>query len=424
MPVPSTAVELPDSLSRTVASPPPNLTISLGETIAAPLPEVVGTDVPVKATLSSSILPRVEPAETGVRLVPNSGPRYEAGKVLGTGGMGEVALAEDRDIGRKVALKRLHGPGSASSLARFVDEVRTVGQLEHPNIVPIHDVGVDETGAYFFVMKYLAGETLESIIEKLRSGDEQARLRYTMARRTEIFVGILRALEYAHQRGIIHRDIKPANVMIGHNGEVILMDWGVARPIAKPEADGETLDLGATDPHRASATHAGSLIGTPLYMSPEQAAGKNSKLDARSDLYSACQVFYELLALEHRFATKENLIQLLAAIQSVDCATTGELRAAHLAKAQVPVDLSHFLRKGLRLRPEDRWQSASDMIFELGMIADGRCRVNCPATGMKRATREITSLLDRRPGVAMAAFSTAAASLVALIGVAIYGLMT
>jgi len=137
------------------------------------------------------------------------------------------SLAQDRDIGRKVALKRLHTPHdhggtpSPSSLARFVDEVRTVGQLEHPNIVPIHDVGVDEAGNYFFVMKYVDGVTLEDVVEKLKAGEPDAVARYTIARRVEMFVGILRALEYAHQRGIIHRDLKPANVMVGDNGEVI-----------------------------------------------------------------------------------------------------------------------------------------------------------------------------------------------------------
>jgi serine/threonine-protein kinase len=405
------------------------LTLSLGATIAAPLPDVQPIQIPIKTTLSTSVLPRIEASPSGSRLVPTDGPRYESGRVLGAGGMGEVALAQDRDIGRKVALKRLHSPHdrggtpSAASLARFVDEVRTVGQLEHPNIVPIHDVGVDEAGNYFFVMKYVDGVTLEDVIEKLKAGEPDAAARYTIARRVEIFVGILRALEYAHQRGIIHRDLKPANVMVGNNGEVILMDWGVARPIARPEPDAPTHDLAATDPSRASATHAGALIGTPLYMSPEQAAGRNSALDARSDLYAACQLFYELLSLHHRFEDQTNLVQLLAAIQLTDSGSDVHLfRRQHLIG--VPAELAHFLRRGLSLKPDDRWPSASDMLFELAMIQDGRCRVQCAATGMKRSTREFTLLVDQSPMRAMALVASVGMSLVALLGVAIYGLVT
>ena len=415
-----------DALDATIAQGQTSFDLSLGATMAAPLPVLVTLDIPIKTTLSTSVLPRIEPTEDGARLVESEGPRYEAGKVLGAGGMGEVALAEDRDIGRKVALKRLHhGRQSPAELARFVDEVRTVGQLEHPNIVPIHDVGVDADGKLFFVMKYLPGTTLEDVIEKLKAGDPTTVARFNIARRVEIFVGVLRALEYAHQRGILHRDIKPANVMVGNNGEVVLMDWGVARPISRLEPDAQMKDLASTDPHRASATHAGALIGTPLYMSPEQAAGKNSQLDARSDLYSACQMFYEMLGLKHRFEDKTSLIMLLAAIQSTGPGKNiTDFTRAHLGPAEVPPDLAHFLRHGLALDPRDRWQSASEMLDELAMIADGRCRVQCPATAMKRTAREFTVLVDRKPSQAIWLLAASALGLVGLVGVAVYGLLT
>ena len=132
---------------------------------------------------------------------------------LGKGGMGEVSLVRDNDIGRIVALKRLYAPpsGDQSGLVRFISEVRTVGQLEHPNIVPIHDVGLDENGNYYFVMKYVDGETLEHIIKKLADGDPYYHQRYPVDVRLEIFMGLLRALQYAHDQGIVHRDIKPWN---------------------------------------------------------------------------------------------------------------------------------------------------------------------------------------------------------------------
>ncbi len=142
-------------------------TLGLGRTIAAPalqveIEDLAGTAAPSMKTTNGSVLPRLESGERGTKLLPSEGRRYESVKTLGRGGMGEVALAEDRDIGRTVAVKRLledvQGP---IAVARFVDEVRTIGRLEHPNIVPIHDVGIDEKGAFFFVMKYVEGETLE-----------------------------------------------------------------------------------------------------------------------------------------------------------------------------------------------------------------------------------------------------------------------
>src|SRR5262249_60463772 len=145
----------------------------------------------------------------------------------------EVVLVNDRDIERQVALKRLLPElQDPALLARFVDEIRIVGRLEHPNIVPIHDVGVDELGRYYFVMKYVEGETLESIIEKLAAGDPAYVRTYSYERRIEIFLGLLHALEYAHSHGVVHRDVKPANVMVGRYGEVVLMDWGIAKPLA------------------------------------------------------------------------------------------------------------------------------------------------------------------------------------------------
>ncbi|UJR82516.1 serine/threonine-protein kinase [Sandaracinus amylolyticus] len=398
-------------------------TVALGETLAAPLPQVAeGASEPRVTSTSTSVLPRIEAEGKGVRLVPTNGPRYRTVRALGEGGMGEVALVQDRDIGRTVAMKRLRatfGQGPAV-VARFVDEVRTIGNLEHPNIVPIHDVGVDEHGRYFFVMKYVDGETLESIVSRLQAGDPRAIAEHGITRRVEIFVGLLRALQYAHARGIVHRDVKPANVMIGRYGEVVLMDWGVARPIAKSGAHDDAQRMSPDEmraaPSRASETHAGALIGTPLYMSPEQAAGKNDELDARSDLYSACLVFHELLGLRHyRSSASGSLGELLEAIRGQDPAGVHSMFPAHPANAQgVPAELAHFCRRGLLRDPAARWQSADEMIAELEAILEGRCRVQCPVTFMKRSTREMGLFVDRRPRFAMGAAIVAALLVVAL----------
>ena len=392
------------ALDKTVAELPRGLTISLGATIAAPLPALdvaPSATRPSLKTTNSSVLPRIDKGADGARLVPSEGRRYEPVKTLGRGGMGEVELVEDRDIGRSVALKRLlgeaHGP---PAVARFVDEVRTIGRLEHPNIIPIHDVGVDDNGALFFVMKYVEGETLESVIERIKAGDPATLREYDITRRVEIFVGVLRALHFAHEKGVIHRDIKPANVMIGRFGEVVLMDWGVARPVGGSR-EGNAADPSAlvTADGRASATSFGALIGTPLYMSPEQARGQNDALDARSDLFSACVMFHELLnAGHHRYEDAKTLPALLVAIQTTEPAGVTRM---FRSDAGAGPEYGHFLRRGLRLAPAERWTSAHEMIEELHAILDGRCRVQCMATFSKRMTRGAGHFVDKSPRIAI-----------------------
>ena len=181
----------------------------------------------------STVLPRVEWEGPHPKVKPSERHRFEELGLLGEGGMGEVVLAQDHDIERTVALKRLPENCDLGRVLRFVEEIRTVGQLEHPNIVPVHDVGVDANGRYYFVMKHLRGETLESIIARLKAGD--AHSRFTMQVRLQVFLSILNALAYAHQQGFIHRDLKPANIMVGPYGEVTVMDWGLAKRIRTPD---------------------------------------------------------------------------------------------------------------------------------------------------------------------------------------------
>ena len=367
-------------------------------------------------TLNTSVLPRVSMEGEAVVLSSSVGPRYATLRELGKGGMGEVDLVEDRDIGRPVAMKRLlAGQAGPAAVARFVDEVRTIGRLEHPNIVPIHDVGIDERGRFFFVMKYVDGETLESILDKLREGDPDYQRRFDLPRRVQIFQQILRALQFAHERGIIHRDIKPANVMVGRFGEVVLMDWGVARTIAGRASSPDTAALGGTSggalgatsmpggaaaPSRASTTRVGALIGTPLYMSPEQARGANDQLDQRSDLYSAMLMFHEMLGLEHLRAHHKTLTSLLHAAQT-EAPPAVAAMFARTPQKSVGAEYAHYVKKGLSLDPKDRFQSATEMLDGLHLILSGRFKVQCPVTFMKRSSLAASQLVDRSPPLAM-----------------------
>ncbi|APR77176.1 Serine/threonine protein kinase PrkC, regulator of stationary phase [Minicystis rosea] len=376
---------------------------AFGATHAAPSAIGLGFAAPISAA-RTTVLPKVDGDGTRVELSLESRSRYEPTKLLGAGGMGEVVLVRDHDIERKVAVKRLLPEMTEPSiLARFVDEIRTVGRLEHPNIVPIHDVGVDELGRYFFVMKYVEGETLESIIEKLTAGDPAYVAKYSIEVRIELFLGILHALEYAHAQGIVHRDIKPANVMIGRYGEVVLMDWGIARPIAATRdaattAEGEI--KGDGERARMYATRVGSLVGTPAYMSPEQARGDNAAVDARSDLYSAMVLFHELIGLRHYLRECETMDALLAGVISRPFAFFDIVGLKYARGQALPPELVHVFVKGFAKDPAARFQSAGELIAALHGILEGSCQVQCHLTFTKRIYRELGRLTDRAPFLA------------------------
>jgi len=374
---------------------------SLDATLAGPpvgsATTVVG--LPGTATLGrSTVLPRVEGDGESIRIVHAQRDRYVRLKVLGQGGMGEVLLARDEDIDRTVAVKQLlPGTTDAAGLARFVEEVRTIGRLEHPNIVPIHDVGVDDQGRYFFVMKYVEGETLEHVIEQLAAGNPDYHRRYPFEVRIELFVGLLRALQFAHDRGIIHRDIKPANVMIGRYGEVVLMDWGVAKPTAARELPMVESAEPASEKARMFHTRQGALVGTPAYMSPEQAQGK--PIDERSDVYSAIVLLDELMSLRHYLAHAPTLPELLQAVVYEKPSFFTIAGARSPAQGPMPAELAHLVDKGLAKEPAARFQSASEVVDRLYEILEGKVRVQCQITFTKRVFREAGRLVDRRPFV-------------------------
>ncbi len=394
--------KLEEALAATAAAP--DRQGDLAATVDAPT---------VMKTARSAVLPRSGDASA------LAGERYARKQMLGVGGMGEVVLAEDRDIGRHVAVKFLTAPSSdEAALARFVDEIRVVGSLEHPNIVPIHDVGVDEANRFYFVMKHVEGETLESVIEKLRSGDPKYHARYTYTARVEIFVALLHALAFAHSRGYVHRDIKPANAMIGRFGEVLLMDWGVAKQARTPEPAASESDGGADDAkplrERLFTTRRGAIVGTPYYMSPEQARGDVDAIDERSDVYCATVLFYELVTLQHYLGEPESLATLLAAIQHEEPRLSfGAL--THPTQGPPLAEFIHFVKKGLKKNPAERYQSVGEMIDILEGALDGRVRVQCPFTAQKRFTRELSRFVDRRPVLALFTFLSGAAGFAAVV---------
>ncbi|PRQ04494.1 Serine/threonine-protein kinase PknD [Enhygromyxa salina] len=371
------------------------------ETLIAPGadsgPRLTQTLPPGSTRGVATVLPDVRSEGDKLIIVPRDQTRYQDDKLLGRGGMGEVKLAHDHDIGRKVAVKRLLDEDNPHAVARFIDEVRTVGSLEHPNIVPIHDVGVDDDGALFFVMKYVEGETLSSIIDKLAAGDAEYHKRYSFEARLDLFAGLLRALQYAHDRGLVHRDIKPENIMVGRFGEVMLMDWGIAHPIRS-----EAHRVNKAGIERASTeTVDGSVVGTPQYMSPEQAVGEVAELDGRSDLYSAFVVLYELLTLTPYIEPGKTAMQtVLAAQERQPPALVGPVYENPHQEA-VPVELRHFMRQGLQPAKDARYPDAIEVIVTLEQIRSGDFAVACPITFMKVNNTRMERFMDRHPTASM-----------------------
>ena len=366
---------------------------SLAETMA---PTGGGLDVPVSGLTVSersvTVLPSVR--QDGERLVVNARNelRYESQAVLGRGGMGEVELVRDNDIGRSVAVKRLIHQSNAQSVARFVEEVQTIGTLEHPNIPPVHDVGVDDQGRLFFVMKYVQGETLGTIIKKLAAGDQDYHRRFTFDARLTCFVGLLRALQYAHNQGIIHRDIKLENVMVGPYGEVMLMDWGLAQRRVTSESDSRQ------EKDSFESIDDGSLLGTPSYMSPEQARGELSTLDERSDLYSAFVVLFELLTTKAYVESAESVSKIVAQVadrQPPQAYEARQFESPH--QGAVPTELRFLLRRGLANAREDRFESAEAALLEIERLRSGSCAVNCPVTFVKATSSRFERIIDNHP---------------------------
>src|SRR5262249_1849553 len=218
------------------------------------------------------------------------------------GGLGEVFVAEDTELHREVALKEIQRPHAhdAHSRSRFLLEAEVNGRLEHPGVVPVYGLGSYHDGRPFYAMRFIRGESLKEAIARSHGGGVPGRdpgerglaLRQLLGQ----FVAVCNAVAYAHSRGVIHRDLKPANVMLGKFGETLVVDWGLAKVLGRPEGeptgDEQTLHPASGD---GSATVVGTAVGTPAYMSPEQAAGRPDLVSTASDVYSLGATLYALL---------------------------------------------------------------------------------------------------------------------------------
>jgi serine/threonine-protein kinase len=274
--------------------------------------------------------------------------RYRILGQLGEGGMGEVYLAFDRDLRRHLALKTVRPESDKPQIWRFLKEAQVLGQLGHPNIVPVYEMGLTERDKPYYTMPLVHGQTLYEILDALERGDLAYLRVFSLTRLIQIFLQVALAVEYAHVKGVVHRDIKPANIMVGEHGEVLLLDWGVAKLLGETDVSTEA---------KEDITQSGLAVGTPSYMSPEQVTGE--PVDARTDVYALGILLYEILTLEAPF--KGKLIEVMSA-HLEKSPTPPRVRAP---EREIPLELERACMNALAKDPGDRQQSARELHDEV-----------------------------------------------------------
>ncbi|MEE9311666.1 MAG: protein kinase, partial [Planctomycetota bacterium] len=328
--------------------------------------------------------------------------RYDVQKEFARGGMGRVLLARDKNVGRDVALKELlpellsgsssrgasvgfagsAGPGSfpketsASQgiVERFLREAKITGQLEHPNIVPVYEIGKDDDGDYYYTMRFIKGKTLADRLRDIRkdtSLDEPERFAARI-KLLDSFVDICNAIAYAHSRGVIHRDIKPENIMLGDFGETLVLDWGLARVKGQKDRNLEDLKRGTIAMSQSlfnadseALTMDGSVVGTPAYMAPEQARGDLEDVDDQSDVYALGAVLYQILT---GYPPYEGPMAALIVQQVLN----GPPLRPIARESQIPPELNSLIERSMARDKVHRLGTAIELASEVKAFRDGR----------------------------------------------------
>ncbi|MHC5211113.1 MAG: WD40 repeat domain-containing serine/threonine protein kinase [Planctomycetota bacterium] len=318
--------------------------------------------------------------------------RYKIGPEVARGGMGQILRVRDTDLRRHLAMKVMLGEPTADEgklLARFLEEAQVTGQLDHPGIVPVHDLGVDEQGRLYFTMQLVKGRDLSAIFELVSEGREG----WTQTRAIGVLLKACEALGYAHSKGVTHRDLKPGNIMVGRFGEVYVMDWGLAkvqgradvrdlrlRPDAEEAADAPAAaEAGAVSTVRGDdaqqtpgsplVTVDGDVVGTPAYMSPEQAKGDMEFVGPRSDVYAMGAILYQLLAGHMPYVEPDKKV---LAREVLDMVKKGGPRPLRDVDPDVRPELEAICTKAMQYEPVDRYTSVLELAEDLRAFLEGR----------------------------------------------------
>jgi WD40 repeat protein/tRNA A-37 threonylcarbamoyl transferase component Bud32 len=317
-----------------------------------------GSDTP--PTLQTTVTSGSAGMEEGASLpTPRSGPRYQPLRPLKPGGLGEVWVALDKQFRREVVLKRIREGKSDDPeyRRRFLREAEITGELEHPGVVPAYSLTWDDGGRPCYAMRFIQGETLQDAIQRFHEADRAGRdvgeRRLAFRHLLNQFIAVCHTIAYAHSRGVLHRDLKPANIMLGKYAETLVVDWGLAKRLEQDEpapAGGE--DKLAPAPNGGEdGTRAGQVMGTPPYMSPEQAKGNSGSVSPASDIYSLGATLYSLLTGALPFPGSD-----LDAV--LDRVQRGDFLPPRQVNGTVPAALEAICLKAMARRPEDRYPSA------------------------------------------------------------------
>ena len=333
-----------------------------------------------------------EKRATLLRVLPADlllGKKYEPGKLVAQGGMGAILSAKEPSIDRTVAMKVMLDNPSPSDVLRFVSEAKITGQLEHPNIVPVHELGVDEKAQVFYTMKFVRGITLMKVLDLIAEGQAATVAKYPLGQLLTVFQKVCDAIAFAHSKGVIHRDLKPDNVMIGDFGEVLVMDWGLAKVLDPTRGKAAAYDgrsiirTGVRKELEAAELESAHVMGTPQYMAPEQAWGAHDKHDTRTDVYALGAILYHILTLHPSVdgAEPQAVLSKVARgqFESPALATSGAKRLPHLPGGRVPDSLSAVTMKAMALHQDARYPGVPEFQAEIAAFQNGF------ATGAEKA---------------------------------------
>ncbi|MCZ6570135.1 MAG: serine/threonine-protein kinase, partial [Deltaproteobacteria bacterium] len=311
--------------------------------------------------------------------------RYTLREEIARGGMGVILRVWDKDLRRTLAMKasfesitdKEPSETTAESVSRFEDEEQITSQLDHPGIVPVHEIGVDDEGRVYFTMLLVKGKTLDQVIRLARTEEEG----WTRAGAIGVMVKVCEAMAFAHAKGVIHRDLKPANVMVGKFGEVYVMDWGLAKVIGQRGRLPRLLEasilrtqvrtdrLDDQSDGSPLATMEGAIIGTPTYMPPEQAEGRIDDLDQRSDVYSVGALLYTLLTGRMPYVDPDNPPGAAQVVMSLIKGPPEPV--LELDKTVVP-ELVAICEKAMSRAPGDRYATMVEMAEDLSAFVENR----------------------------------------------------